>query len=84
MFNGGRGIPVEAVHQGIHLSGVGVVLAPNTMVPDGKLVMCVPGKVVQDVSPEDQKRTRIAVANYIRLGHLHTTGEYPNAAREYP
>jgi carbonic anhydrase/acetyltransferase-like protein (isoleucine patch superfamily) len=62
------------------LVAAGTVLAPNTVIPDGKLVMGAPGKVVRDVTAEDQKRIRIAIANYIRLGRLHAAGEYPNAA----
>ncbi len=62
------------------LIAAGAVLAPNTVVPDGKLVMGVPGRVVRDVTAENEELMQIAVANYIQLGRLHAAGQYPNAA----
>ncbi len=66
------------------LIAAGAVLAPNTVVPDGKLVMGIPGKIVRDVTEEDQQPMQIAVANYIQLGRLHAAGEYPNAVGGAP
>jgi len=58
----------------------GSVLPPKTMVPDGKLVMGVPGKVVRDVKEEERLYIREVIESYLHLGRLHAAGKYPNHA----
>ncbi len=58
----------------------GSVLAPRTIVPDGKLVMGVPGRVVRDVSERDLETVDHVVQSYLRLGRRHAEGEFPNIA----
>jgi len=60
----------------------GSVLAPRTIVPDGSLVMGVPGKVVRASTDDDLRIIDHVVSNYVRLGRLHAEGTYPNIACE--
>jgi len=56
----------------------GCVLAPRTKVPDGKLVMGVPGKVVRDITEIDLRTIDHVVESYIELGRFHAQGAFPN------
>lgn len=56
----------------------GSVLPPQTLVPDGKLVMGVPGRVVRDVTDGDLEIIDHVVNSYVRLGRLHASGRFPN------
>ncbi len=58
----------------------GTVLAPGTTVPDGSVVMGVPSRIVREVGERDMKAIDRAVHNYVRIGHLHAEGRYPNIA----
>jgi len=62
------------------LIAAGAVLAPNTIVPDGKVVMGVPGKIVRDVNENEREYFREITASYLHLGRLHAAGTYPNNA----
>lgn len=61
------------------LIAAGAVLAPGTIVPDGKVVMGMPGKVVRDTTEEELRYMQYVVENYVKLGRRHATGEYANA-----
>jgi len=56
----------------------GTVIAPNTEIPDGSVVMGVPGRVVRQVSEQDLETIDEVIRNYIRLGQIHAAGRYPN------
>ncbi len=56
----------------------GALLPPNTVVPDGSVIMGVPGRVVRDVTAADLATIDHVVSSYIRLGRLHAAGRYPN------
>lgn len=58
----------------------GSVLAPRTVVPDGKLVMGVPGRIVREVTERDLEIIDHVVSSYVRLGRLHGSGRYLNVA----
>lgn len=58
----------------------GTVLAPRTMIPDGRLVMGVPGRIVRDVTDRDLEIIDHVVSSYIRLGRFHESGQFPNIA----
>lgn len=58
----------------------GAVLPPKTIIPDGKLVMGVPGKIVRDVNEEERLYLREVIESYLHLGCLHAAGKYPNHA----
>lgn len=62
------------------LIGACALLTPGTVVPAGKVVMGVPGKVVRDVTPQESAYVAQVIQTYRRLGQLHGTGVYPNAA----
>ena len=60
--------------------GAGTLVPPNMIVPDGSVVMGVPGKVVRQVDDRDLARIDEAVESYLNLGRLHAAGRFPNIA----
>ena len=58
----------------------GTVLSPKTIVPDGSVVMGIPGKIVRDVSDRDLQIIDHVVQSYLQLGRLHAQGCFPNIA----
>jgi len=56
----------------------GTVLSPKTLVPDGSVVMGVPGKVVREVADRDMQAIDHVVQGYLELGRLHAAGRFPN------
>ncbi len=57
--------------------GAAALVTPDTIVPDGKVVMGIPAKVVRDVTDADLAYMREVVESYIDLGRLHGEGRYP-------
>ena len=57
----------------------GALLPPNTKIPDGKVVMGIPGKIARDIKPDERLYIREVIESYIHLGRLHAAGTYPNA-----
>jgi carbonic anhydrase/acetyltransferase-like protein (isoleucine patch superfamily) len=62
------------------LVAAGSVLPPRTVVPDGRVVMGIPGRIVREVTDRDLEAIDTAVRNYRRLGRLHAAGHFPNIA----
>jgi len=60
----------------------GTVLAPRTKIPDGKLVMGVPGQVVRETNERDLQTIDHVVSSYIELGRLHAANRFPNIAKD--
>jgi len=58
----------------------GCVLAPRTSIPDGSVVMGVPGTVVRSVTERDLAMIDHVVESYVKLGQLHASGSFPNIA----
>jgi carbonic anhydrase/acetyltransferase-like protein (isoleucine patch superfamily) len=56
----------------------GALLPPNTKIPDGKVVMGIPGKIARDIKPDERLYIREVIESYIHLGRLHAAGTYPN------
>jgi len=56
----------------------GTVLSPKTIVPDGSVVMGVPGKIVRKVTDRDLQAIDHVIQSYLELGRLHATGRFPN------
>lgn len=56
----------------------GSVVTPGTKVPDGSVVMGVPGKVVRRVTESDLAKIDHVVNSYRDLGRRHAAGEFPN------
>jgi carbonic anhydrase/acetyltransferase-like protein (isoleucine patch superfamily) len=59
----------------------GSVLAPGTTIPDGKVVMGVPGRIVRDIEDRDLKLIDHVVNSYVALGRLHQAGQFPNIVK---
>lgn len=62
----------------------GTVLAPGTLVPDGIVMMGVPGTAVREVDSRDVAAIDLAVESYLRLRALHAAGHFPNIANPPP
>jgi carbonic anhydrase/acetyltransferase-like protein (isoleucine patch superfamily) len=60
--------------------GAGAVVPPRTLIPDGKVVMGIPAKVVRDVADEDLLAIDHVVHSYLEMGPRHKAGEFPNIA----
>lgn len=55
----------------------GSLIPPDAKIPDGKVVMGVPGEVVRNVTPEDIRNIENAASKYIELARQHELGAYP-------
>ncbi len=62
------------------LIAAGALLTPRTRVPDGSVVMGMPGKVVRATSPTDLEAIDHVINSYLRLARLYAAGEFPNIA----
>jgi len=62
--------------------GAGSVVPPNTTVPDGKVVMGVPGRIVRDIRAEEIDYLKYVVENYRELGKRHAAGAFGNTVTE--
>ena len=58
------------------LIAAGAIVPPNSHIPDGKVAMGVPGRVVRDVRPEETEYMQFVVDNYVTLGRRHAAGEF--------
>lgn len=62
------------------LIAAGAVLSPGTKIPDGHVVMGVPGKIVRETTETDLKAIDHVVNSYLTLGRKYATGVFPNIA----
>lgn len=62
------------------LIAAGTIVPPRAQIPDGSVVMGVPGRVVREVTERDLKIIAHVVQSYLRLGRLHAAGAFPNIA----
>ncbi len=60
------------------LIAAGTLLTPRTVIPDGSVVMGIPGKVVREVNERDLAIIDHVISSYVRLGRLHAAGRFPN------
>ncbi|MFW9944292.1 MAG: gamma carbonic anhydrase family protein [Candidatus Sifarchaeia archaeon] len=51
--------------------GAGSVVTENSVIPDGSLVLGIPGKVKKEVSPEMKEAFMIGAEFYVELGRRH-------------
>jgi carbonic anhydrase/acetyltransferase-like protein (isoleucine patch superfamily) len=58
------------------LIAAGAVLSPGFVVPDGKVVMGVPGRVVRDVTEKDRQYMRWLPPHYAKLAAEHARGGF--------
>jgi len=57
------------------LIAAGAVVSPNLEVPDGMVVMGVPGKIVRPVKDGELKYMRWLVPHYVELAEKYVRGE---------
>jgi len=60
----------------------GSVLAPRFVVPDGMVVMGIPGRITRAVEDRDRAYQARVIQGYLTLGRLHADGKYPNQSPE--
>ena len=60
------------------LVAAGALLAPDTRIPDGSVVMGAPGRVVRQVTERDLAIIDHVVASYLEIGRDHARGGFPN------
>jgi carbonic anhydrase/acetyltransferase-like protein (isoleucine patch superfamily) len=53
----------------------GAVVPPNLEVPDGMMVMGVPGKIVRPVSEKERQYMRWLAAHYVEVAEKYVSGE---------
>lgn len=58
------------------LIAAGALVPPGLVVPDRKVVMGVPGKIVRDVSEKDLEYMRWLAPHYVKLATQHVGGEF--------
>ena len=58
------------------LIAAGAVVPPGMEVPDGMLVMGVPGKILRPVKDEELKYMRWLIAHYVELAEKYVRGEF--------
>jgi carbonic anhydrase/acetyltransferase-like protein (isoleucine patch superfamily) len=58
------------------LVAAGAVVPPGLEVPDGMVVMGVPGRIVRPVKEQEQKYMRWLSGHYVQLAERHVKGEF--------
>jgi carbonic anhydrase/acetyltransferase-like protein (isoleucine patch superfamily) len=58
------------------LIGAGALVPPDMEVPDGMLVVGVPGKVLRSVSEDDRKYTRWLTDHYVEVAQKYVDGGF--------
>jgi carbonic anhydrase/acetyltransferase-like protein (isoleucine patch superfamily) len=66
------------------LIAAGAVVAPDMVVPDGMVVMGVPGKIVRAVSEKDLKYMHWLRVHYVELAEKYVRGEFDSATSLTP
>ena len=61
------------------LIAAGAVVAPRTIVPDGSVVMGVPGKIVRQTTPAEREYHAEVIRRYLALSKRHAAGEFAQA-----
>jgi len=60
------------------LVAAAALLPPGMIIPDGKVVMGAPARIVRDTTPDDLQIIDHVIASYVALGRRHAAGEFPN------
>lgn len=58
------------------LIAAGAVVPPRTIIPDGSLVMGIPGRVVRPIGDKERNYIRRVVETYLDLSRRHVAGEF--------
>jgi len=56
----------------------GAILTPGTLIPDGSVVMGIPGRIVRRTTDADLELIDHVVTSYVELGRLHAAGNFAN------
>ena len=56
----------------------GALVPPGGLIPDHKVVVGVPGRVLRDVNDDDRKYLHFVNQRYLDLSRRHAAGEFPN------
>ena len=59
------------------LIGAGAVVSEGTVIPPDSLVLGVPGKVVQTLTPDQRERLAAGHVSYVAMRERHRAGEFP-------
>jgi len=59
------------------LIAAGSVVTENRRIPDGSVVMGIPGKVIRAITAEELQRTRDINAGYLELAQQYVRGAFP-------
>ncbi len=62
----------------------GSLLTPDTIIPDGRVVMGRPAKIVRDATKRDLEAIDHVLTNYQDIRRQHAAGWYPNIAPTQP
>ncbi|MHC4444322.1 MAG: gamma carbonic anhydrase family protein [Planctomycetota bacterium] len=60
----------------------GAVVPPDTVIPDGSVVMGVPGKIVRQISEKERQYIRYVNQAYVELAQQYAEGQYPAYAEK--
>lgn len=58
------------------LIGAGAVVTPDTVVPDGMVVVGTPAKIIRPISDQDREYMRWLVPHYVELAEAHVAGKF--------
>jgi carbonic anhydrase/acetyltransferase-like protein (isoleucine patch superfamily) len=58
------------------LIAAGAVVPPDLMVPDGMLVMGIPGKIARPVKPDELKYMQWLIGHYLELAQEYEAGKF--------
>ena len=61
------------------LIAAGAVVTPGTIIPDGKLVVGIPGKVLRDLTDRERAYIDEVLTGYRVLAEAHQRGDYPRS-----
>jgi len=62
----------------------GAVVTPDTEIPDGSVVMGIPGKVVRRIRDEERQYIHRVLKTYVKLAQQYADGKYPPYANKTP
>ncbi len=72
-----KAVVLSGCHVGRHsLIGAGAVLPEGTRIPEGSLVLGVPGKVVRPLTPEEVERVHRNASAYVELARAYREGAF--------
>jgi carbonic anhydrase/acetyltransferase-like protein (isoleucine patch superfamily) len=65
------------------LIAAGAVVPPGTRVPDGSVVMGVPGKVVRQIQAKEKRYIEHVLTSYLQLAEDYAAGKFADFRSRY-